>query len=197
MLDMTFISFVFGSLVGLTFLAVRFYNYGDSPAMLYTGWALLALGIVLLASHVVLRTRGQVAKGGSYLATTVLVNSGVYGIVRHPIYLSFMVMAVALVFLAQITAGVILGVISLGLIYMMMLGEEQFNLRKFGDEYQAYMQEVPRLNLIVGVVRAIVRSSQVKREQGKHGVPSTPSLPSTQGSSKVKREQGKHGARRR
>lgn len=167
MLDRTFISFVLGSLVGLTYMAVRFYNYGNSPAMLYTGWALLALGIVVFASQVMLRRRGQVAKDGADLDTTVLVTSGIYGIVRHPVYLSLMMLAVALVFIAQLVAGVFLGGISLGLMYLMMLGEERLNLRKFGDEYQAYMQEVPRMNLLVGVVRAIVRNSQVKR--GKNG----------------------------
>lgn len=35
--------------------------------------------------------------------------------------------------------------------------EEQNNIAKFGDEYRRYMQEVPGLNILIGVFRLLRR----------------------------------------
>jgi protein-S-isoprenylcysteine O-methyltransferase Ste14 len=32
---------------------------------------------------------------------------------------------------------------------------DQANIEKFGDEYTSYMQRVPRLNLVLGIIRLL------------------------------------------
>jgi len=36
-------------------------------------------------------------------------------------------------------------------------GEEQENTRKFGDDYRCYMEEVPRMNFVVGIIKLLRR----------------------------------------
>lgn len=36
-----------------------------------------------------------------------------------------------------------------------MMEEEKRNLEKFGDAYRDYMKRVPRVNLVVGIIRRL------------------------------------------
>jgi len=38
-----------------------------------------------------------------------------------------------------------------------VLREEQMSVEKFGDDYQLYMQEVPRMNFLLGIIRLLQR----------------------------------------
>ena len=46
------------------------------------------------------------------------------------------------------------------LAYLDAIREDQACIRKFGDDYRRYMERVPRMNLIAGVIR---------QQQRKHG----------------------------
>lgn len=72
-----------------------------------------------------------------------LVTSGVYGIVRHPLYLAGIVI---FTFNPHITAnGLTLAVLAdLYFIFGMFVEERRFH-RIFGDQYREYMRRVPRL----------------------------------------------------
>ena len=41
--------------------------------------------------------------------------------------------------------------------YLDVLKADQGCIEKFGDAYRAYMERVPRVNFVVGIVRLIVR----------------------------------------
>jgi len=41
------------------------------------------------------------------------------------------------------------------LFYKDVLREEQMSIVKFGDEYKRYMQKVPRMNPLLGVIRLL------------------------------------------
>ena len=43
------------------------------------------------------------------------------------------------------------------LFYGDILEEEQSNIEKFGDAYKRYMQRVPRMNFVVGIIRLLRR----------------------------------------
>ncbi len=89
------------------------------------------------------------------MENTGLVTYGVYGLVRHPMYL-----AGILVFLFEpvVTANN-LALRVLAALYFLFgtFIEERRFLHDFGDEYAVYRREVPRLNIIAGIVRQIRR----------------------------------------
>lgn len=86
-----------------------------------------------------------------------VVDSGIYGIVRHPMYLGGIVMFFSHIFLGQnwiVTISTILGITCC---YLIMLSEDQRNIEKFGEKYRLYMQSVPRMNLLLGIVKSLMR----------------------------------------
>jgi len=136
-----------------------FFNYYGLGILLYAGWMLLAFSIVIiLLAGYEFQKKGGVPEGKHLVFTTVLVDSGIYAVVRHPQYLGFILLVLALVLMSQHWLSVISGVIGSVLFYVdVTRKEEQENTRKFGDYYRRYMEEVPRMNLVVGVLKQLRR----------------------------------------
>jgi len=95
-----------------------------------------------------------------WLQTTVVVDSGVYALFRHPIYLSFFLMSLSFVFISQHWLNLLLGVVVMLFIYNDMRREEKNNIEKFGDDYLRYMEQVPRMNFVLGTIRLQRRMKQ-------------------------------------
>jgi protein-S-isoprenylcysteine O-methyltransferase Ste14 len=99
------------------------------------------------------RKKGGVRKGDSYIHTTELVDTGIYSIVRHPQYVTFMLWAIAGILLFQHWLVVLLGIPIIPLTYIDLVKADEDALEKFGDAYKAYMKQVPRANFLVGIIR--------------------------------------------
>jgi protein-S-isoprenylcysteine O-methyltransferase Ste14 len=97
--------------------------------------------------------KGGSPKGESVVHTTVVVDSGVYAVVRHPQYLGFMLFVFALLLMAQHWLSVVSAVLGATLFYRDVLREEQISVGKFGDDYKRYMERLPRMNLLIGILR--------------------------------------------
>ena len=149
--------------IGQIVLCFLFYNSAGLKLALYAGWILLAAGTVLFFSSSILHEKGEVPEGKSYCDTTVFVDSGIYGVVRHPVYLSFIFGVFALILIAQHWLSVVLGIPIIVSHYGFMRQEEHGNIEKFGDDYKHYMQKVPRMNLLLGVIRLIQRRKRIKK----------------------------------
>ena len=103
------------------------------------------------------RKRGRVRKGKSYIHTTQLVDTGIYSIVRHPQYVTFILWAIAGMLLFQHWIVILLGIPIVPLIYVDLIKADRDAIEKFGDEYKAYMKKVPRMNLLIGISRLLRR----------------------------------------
>ena len=137
-------------------LVFKYYNYLNVTSLLYTGWVGLVLFFVIgyLPSRE-LKKRGSVSEGRSYMHTTVVVDSGIYAVVRHPQFLSWIILSGALALLSQHWLSVVCIFPVAVLVYMEALRADQSDVEKFGDDYKQYMQKVPRLNLLVGMYRVL------------------------------------------
>ena len=92
------------------------------------------------------------------MQTTKLVTGGVYAIVRHPQYLAGMLINVALPLIAQHWLVAVLGVPPFVLTVADARVADRAGLEKFGQDYQRYMEEVPRLNFLLGIARWLART---------------------------------------
>ena len=101
------------------------------------------------------RRRGGVGKGDSYIETTRLVDTGVYSIVRHPQYVTFILWALAGMLLFQHWIVVVLGIPVIPLTYIDLIKADEDAIEKFGEDYRAYMKRVPRSNFLLGVIRKL------------------------------------------
>ena len=89
--------------------------------------------------------------------TTVIVDRGTYGIVRHPQILGCILLMFGSILISQHWLSVIITVPIAVLFYRYVLKEEQNLIVKFGDEYKHYMQRVPSMNPVLGIIRLVRR----------------------------------------
>lgn len=91
--------------------------------------------------------------GKNYTATTVVADSGLYAIVRHPQYLGYMFLFAGFALISQHWITGLLALIAIAFLHFSVSMEEQANLDKFGDDYHDYIQRVPRYNVLLGLWR--------------------------------------------
>ena len=99
------------------------------------------------------RKKGEVKRGKSYIHTTQLVDTGIYSIVRHPQYVTFILWAIAGMLLFQHWIVVLLGVPIVPLTYIDLIKADKDAIENFGNDYKAYMKRVPRANFLLGIIR--------------------------------------------
>ena len=112
----------------------------------------MVLGIVFLLWSSQSRRKGRVGEG---INKEVLVESGMYAFVRHPEFLGHILIISALVIISQHWITLVVGAILIILLCVAMIEEEKRNIEKFGDAYRDYMKRVPRINLLIGIMRQI------------------------------------------
>lgn len=140
-----------------------------SEVLEWVGWICLwTAGVLGVLPIIVLRTKGGVAKGQSYTRTTVLVDNGLYALVRHPQNgTAWLLINWGVMLVAQHWSSLALGLPSMVLAYLDSFKADQRCIKKFGDAYRAYMQSVPRVNIVWGLIRWVwhQRKGQQDEEQ--------------------------------
>jgi protein-S-isoprenylcysteine O-methyltransferase Ste14/NAD-dependent dihydropyrimidine dehydrogenase PreA subunit len=125
---------------------------------LYVGWAVLAVGLPLFFSPAIYFPRkGRPQEGKTVMDTTVVVDSGTYGIVRHPQILGCILLVSASILISQHWLSAIIGIPIIVWFYVEVSKAEIGLVLKFGDAYKRYIQKVPRMNIIVGIIRLLRR----------------------------------------
>jgi protein-S-isoprenylcysteine O-methyltransferase Ste14 len=133
-------------------------NEARLDAVVYVGWVIWWIAVVLaFVPILVLKRRGGVEKGKSFVHTTVLVDSGLYSAVRHPQYTAGMLFSLALVFISQSWSIAALAVGAIPVLYIDIVIADKHEVEKFGDEYRRYMKKVPRANFVLGIIRLLRR----------------------------------------
>jgi len=141
--------------------AILLYSPGGSLAVRQAGWWVLTLSAVFGWLPIfTFRQKGKV-KGHGYIHTTVLVDTGIYGIVRHPQYLAGILLNFALPMITQHWLVALLGAAALPVYCLDSIEEEKRDLEKFEEAYRRYMSEVPRFNFIAGIVRRILKERKL------------------------------------
>jgi protein-S-isoprenylcysteine O-methyltransferase Ste14 len=103
----------------------------------------------------ILLKHGRVPRGTGIFQTTAVVNRGPYSIVRHPLYLGYILINLTFMLSNPTWAAYLLGVTAI-LCYAFYARQEDARLQaQFGADYQDYMQRVPSLNPLLGLMRLL------------------------------------------
>ena len=147
-------------------LAFLVYRGPKIEAIQAAGWAIWTLGTVFAILPIfALRKKGRVPKGKSYMETTALVDTGIYAIARHPQGgTAALLLSLALAFIGQHWLVLVLAVVGMALIYLDTFKADKACIEKFGQPYVRYMQQVPRVNFLAGIVRLLVHRRPESRE---------------------------------
>lgn len=134
-----------------------FHNYLGVMVLLCVGWLIGSAGLVFLILGLYeLQKESGAPKGKSSLLTTALVDSGIYTVIRHPQYLGSIRLVFGSILISQHWLTLVLGVPLLVWFFGCVLPKADRDLiEKFGDNYKRYMQKVPSMNFLVGVIRLL------------------------------------------
>lgn len=116
------------------------------PPIRYLGWLLFGLGLILIVLSVVTLMANREAG---------LVDRGIYGVIRHPMYLGAILLFLSWVFFLPHWIVLLISSANAAIVYWFTLQGEHSNITKFGDSYQRYMEAVPRVNLLAGLLRIL------------------------------------------
>lgn len=125
----------------------------DIKMLWYVGWIFWAVGIILIGlSYYYIYIR----------RIKVLIERGIYKVIRHPLYLGWILsIFVATIFLYQHWIFIVIGIPGVASIYLISREEERLSIKKFGTVYKNYMKEIPRMNIILGVIRLLRRRKKI------------------------------------
>jgi protein-S-isoprenylcysteine O-methyltransferase Ste14 len=152
-----------GLTIGQIVLLILF-GGGEIAWLRYAGFALWALAAVFGWVPIYeFKKRGGVARGDSYIKTTRLVDTGLYAIVRHPQFVAWPLMNVAVALVSQHLVVLVVGAMAFVLACADFRKVDARNIDKFGEEYRAYMERVPGWNFIAGLWRWVGRKTRRSR----------------------------------
>ena len=132
-----------------------FFFGGSSDALNLAGWICLWIsGIFGILPIITFRLKGGVSEGESYMKTSTLVDTGIYAIVRHPQGgTAWLLINLGIMLIAGHWTSVILGLVSMSLVHIDTFKSDQDLIEKFGNDYRRYIERVPRVNFILGIIR--------------------------------------------
>ncbi|MCK4524705.1 isoprenylcysteine carboxylmethyltransferase family protein [candidate division WOR-3 bacterium] len=130
----------------------------DNPSTIkilqYIGSLIMLIGIILIFLPLfILPRKGKPPKGKDITHTTTIVSSGIYAIVRHPLYLGWSLMYVAIIFWNQHWLIIITGIIGIICVYLISKQEDKQLIKRFGNNYKDYIIKVPGMNLLYGIIK--------------------------------------------
>lgn len=151
-----------GTITGLLFIteimiSILFFNWLGLIWLNVLGWILIGIAFFVLGwlPRVAFTKYGQAQENESWLHTTVMVDRGIYSVVRHPIYLGWYFYFFGFICLSQHWLALAFAIPAFILVYLDTLKEERSSINKFGHTYKDYMKRVPRLNIFLGIIRVI------------------------------------------
>jgi protein-S-isoprenylcysteine O-methyltransferase Ste14 len=142
---------MFAQIIGGVIYGIILGPYFALSIPFYVGWIFLAVGLLFFFSPSIYFPRPQDGKG--VMDTTVIVWSGTFGIVRHPQVLGCLLLMLGSILVSQHWLSMLVAVPIVALFHRYVLKEEHNLIVKFGDGYKHYMQSVPSMNPVLGIVR--------------------------------------------
>jgi protein-S-isoprenylcysteine O-methyltransferase Ste14 len=103
----------------------------------------IPLGVLLLVLSGYLAREGLSIVFGEEREEPGVIKKGVFGVVRHPIYLAEILFYLGLLMLSLSLAAAVVWAIAIAFLHTISRYEEKLLLARFGQAYQAYMREVP------------------------------------------------------
>lgn len=139
--------FAWETILGLFLLNVPVWFHDPLAWHQVVSWVLLIVCIIPFVLGIVwLRTRGRptagARRGAELLAferTTKLVNDGIFGLIRHPLYSSLLLLAWGVFFKDPSSLGIALALAATILLLLTAKRDEAECLQTFGAAYREYM----------------------------------------------------------
>ena len=129
----------------------------ENKYLFYLGVGFWFIGMIFVIYPLIyFKLKGNVSKGKAYVHTNKIVTTGLYSIVRHVQYTGgILSIFIATPLLYPHWIFVFLGIPGIWLTYLDSKREDKLLIEKFGGEYRRYIDKVPGVNIVVGVIRKL------------------------------------------
>lgn len=132
--------FAFESVFILFLLNYRVWFTNPFSILQIISWVLLIFSIwVVTTGYILLKEKGKPSV--NFENTSKLVDSGIYGYIRHPLYFSIFLLGTGIVLKNPGAVQIILGCTNLVAVFVTAKIEESEMIAKFGNEYRQYMMK--------------------------------------------------------
>jgi protein-S-isoprenylcysteine O-methyltransferase Ste14 len=122
------------------------FKFSSPPYGKYIPFYLRAIvSLIVLITAWIMARKGLKIIFGEKRDKPTLINYSVFKIVRHPIYLSAILLYLGLIILTFSVASFIVWIITIIFYFYISRYEEKILINEFGEEYKEYMKEVPML----------------------------------------------------
>ena len=102
----------------------------------------ITVGVIMLLTAFYLARAGMKTVFSEVRETPGVIRKGVFGVVRHPIYMSEILFYLGLLFFRTSLAAAGIWIIAIVFLSYISRYEEKLLLARFGDDYKQYMKEV-------------------------------------------------------
>jgi protein-S-isoprenylcysteine O-methyltransferase Ste14 len=130
-------------LVGVWVADTFFLQYTTFLNRYFPLGARIPLGVLLFILSVYLARTGLAIVFGERREEPAVIREGVFGVVRHPVYLSEILFYLGLLMLSLSLAAAGVWGVTVGFLHYISKYEEKLLHARFGDDFAKYMQEVP------------------------------------------------------
>ncbi|MBU0528577.1 isoprenylcysteine carboxylmethyltransferase family protein [bacterium] len=113
------------------------FGYND-----YLSIAILIIGLIFVVLSLI--NLGRSTRLGLPSENTVLKTNGLYKISRNPMYLGFDLLTISSMIYTLNLFIIVLGIYSITIYHLIIVGEEQFLEKRFGLEYTNYKKKIRR-----------------------------------------------------
>lgn len=132
--------FAFESVFILLLLNIRVWFMNPFSFNQIISWILMFLSIyVVITGYLLLKREGKPTR--NFENTSLLVKTGIYKYIRHPLYLSIFLLGTGIMLKDPAPFPIALDIINLVAVYITARIEENEMTNKFGDEYRSYMTD--------------------------------------------------------
>ncbi len=101
----------------------------------------IGIGLLIISGY--LANRGLTTVFGEERENATVISEGVFGLVRHPVYLSEILLYLGFLFLSISLAAAAVWAVAVVFLHFIARYEEKLLLDHFGDQYRDYMRTVP------------------------------------------------------
>ena len=103
----------------------------------------ITLGVIVLIFAVYMARAGMNIVFNEVRETPGVIRKGLFGVVRHPIYISEMLLYLGFLFIRTSLSAAAIWIIAIGFLHYLSRFEEKLLLARFGGDYRQYMKDVP------------------------------------------------------
>ncbi len=120
-----------------------FFRYSTFLNDVVPNFIRIPLGVIILGVSAYLSIAGLSIVFGKVRETPAVIREGVFNVVRHPVYLSEILLYLGLLMLSISLIAAIICIIAIVFLYYISRYEEKLLLERFGEDFKLYMEEVP------------------------------------------------------